>query len=239
MKYLVHLDSRQSSTKDNAGQCMFQLSQAIVGARECRVISFTFANFLFNVAAPNNTFVFSNFVLTVPDGHYTLQALLDQMNSIVTALPAFTDHWTPGTHAPFEVVAGQSDVVLFTLGSNVLQGGGLYPVFGLSGQNTGSFFGLADLAQPTAIGLSSSSLQAPDTLFVTTYPAPAASLFHLQHLSSVYGEVEPPENSMHTQSQIRLSSANLTQIAIEVVDPANLRVLREIGPWSLLLEIRT
>ena len=69
MKFSLFLDSR-SSQGYNPSQCVWALQETIVGAVECKILSFNFCNTLNNVQSAN-TLVFSTVTVPVPPGNYS------------------------------------------------------------------------------------------------------------------------------------------------------------------------
>ena len=140
----LYLDSRQSSEVvpahyTNNGQfipnstsssCRFVLPQPIVNCLQVRTISFTYANTLYNVRAPNNTLIFNtNYIdppnpnymtITVPDGYYTIEKLADTINGLLVRHPEFFRNIISAPSNPVEVRGPNS--FLWTIHNNVLVG---------------------------------------------------------------------------------------------------------------------
>jgi len=109
MKFDLFLDSRQS-TGARVSSCNFQLNQQIVNAVQVRILSFTFANTLYNVTAPGNTLIFD--VVT-----NSATSLLH-----VRGLRFLHKHRTDGnTCLRSQAASGGT----WTIGTNILQGGSM------------------------------------------------------------------------------------------------------------------
>lgn len=233
MKFLVYLDSR-NSTGPRASSCRFELNQPIVNGSQVRVVSFVFANTLFNVTSDNNTLIFSSFTMTIPVGRYSATQLVDYINTTCNATPAFTTgHAVPPDPVPLTIVAGQ---VSWKIGDNVLQPCSALTIFCVSGYFTGNFSTNIFLANPWALSLHSPSLVGT-TRFVCANPNRITAPFYVHQIQSAFGDVESSESSIALQYSTPLSHANLQQLDVLVLDPFSNRELVELSSWSCLLEV--
>ena len=238
MRYLVYLDSR-ASTGQRPSNCFFSLNQPIVNGSRVRVVSFSFANTLFNVDSSNNTLVFSTFTLTIPVGNYTMQNLVDVINQGCLANSAFTGVAPNPPAVPCIQWHEITQTVQFTIGSNVLYPSSAFAIFQLDPNNAAGYFENFScnifLASPWAIALNSPSLVGNETRFVSCNRI--STPFYVQHIESGWGEVETANNSLQMNYSATLSHANINQLNVVVTDPYSNRELEEISAWSCLLEI--
>ena len=235
MKYLVHLASTQSvGVRPSSAQ--YILNNQIINATQLRVVSFSYANNFWNVVDGANTLVFNSGVVTVPSGYYTFVDLIHYINQSLLTLPAFLANFISLN----AVVLTNQNAAAWTIGSNVLQGGGLYPVFLLARgqQYSGNFETPIWLSSPLAIALNSASFQGANR-FVTTAPLPTSSPFYVEQVTSAYGEVSSSEASIDLGWKTPLGHENLSLITIVVTDVTTGRELTEMSHYSLLLEITT
>ena len=235
MKYLVHLASTQSvGVRPSSAQ--YILNQQIVNATQLRVVSFSYANQLWNVVAGANTLVFDTGNVTVPEGHYSFGDLINYINESLLTLPASVANLT-GSDA---VVLSSQNTALWSIGDNVLQSGGLYPTFLLNVglEYSGNFETLIWLPTPLAIALNSASFQGPNR-FVTTAPLPTSSPFYIEQVTSSYGEISSSEASIDLGWKTPLGHENLSLVSIIITDVTSGRELVEMSHYSLLLEIST
>lgn len=239
MRYLLYLDSRQS-TGPRTSSCSFYLNQQLVNATALKVISFSFANTLYNVTTLNNTLVFDTLTdtlnVTLDPGFYSFSDLITAINTACLASSPFVSNLGG---APNAVVLNSALQAVWTIGSNILQSGSLYANFLLQpGTYTGNFTTTIFLASPLAIALQSNALSGPSR-FVTCYPQPTTSYFYCQAIQSGYGDVEPANSSIQQRWEIPLSHNNLNTVDVSLFDPATNRELTEMSQWSLILEIDT
>lgn len=234
MRFLVYLDSRRS-TGARPSNCFFQLNQPIIGGTQSRLVSFVFSNSLFNVTSENNTLVFSTTTVVIPSGHYSFSQLVTYLDTQLLATPAFVALMGG---APNAVVLSASNTALWTIGTNVLQGGTFYPNLVLQAGTTatGNFETLLFLASPMAIALNSPSIQGPSR-FVNSVPQAITSPFYVANVESSFGEMESSSPSLQLQWVCPLSHANVQGLNVVVTDPENGRELTELSHWSALLEI--
>jgi hypothetical protein len=234
MRYLTFLDSRQS-TGTNPATCNYNLNQTILGGTQVRVLSFTYANTLHNVISGLNSLVFNTVTITVEPGFYTFADFITNINDQLMADAGFAANLGAN---PAAVTLSAQNTALWTIGTNGLLGGGLYPTFLLqSGDNyTGDFETSIFLAAPMAVALTCPALQGPDR-FITSYPVQISSPFYVQHVSSAFGEMEPSAPSLQAQYASPLGQTSINTMQIQLTDPATGRVLTEVSQWSILLEI--
>ena len=234
MKYQVYLDSR-SSSGPRPSTAVFQLNQTIINAIQVKVLSFTFANTLFNVVSPFNTLVFSGgFTITVTPGFYDFADFINGINTQMLANAAFV---TALGGNPNGITLGAQNNAIWTLGTNVLLGGGLYNTFLLqAGNYTSNFTTTIFLAAPQAIALTSPALQGAQR-FAVTYGVPISTPFFVQHIESGFGDMEPSNSAIELGWKVELSHNNIGEITVLLTDPQNSRELTELSMWSILLEI--
>lgn len=236
MKYQLYLDSRQSSGP-RPSSCFFNLNQTINNAIQVKVLSFVFANTLFNVIAPFNTLVFSTVTITVPPGFYAFSDFITYINTAMLASAPFV---TALGMNPNGIALSAQNTALWSLGTNVLMGGGLYSTFILQpGNYTASFDSPIFLAAPQALSLISPSLSGNNSRFATAFGVPISAPFYTQAVGSGFGEMEQPSTSIEMQSKTELNYAQLDQITVLIADPNTGREVSELSMWSLLLEIAT
>lgn len=234
MRFLIYLDSRQS-TGNRPSNCFFNLNQPVINGSQARLVSFVFANSLFNVTENNNTLVFSTTTVNLPAGYYTFSQFVGAINTQLLAAPAFVALMGG---APNAVVLGPNNTATWTIGTNILQSGSLYSnlVLQRAATATGNFATLLFLAQPMAIALNSPSIQGPSR-FVNTHPLAVTSPFYVAHIESGFGEIESSSPSLQLQWVTPLSHANIQGFNVVLTDPQNERELTEMSHWSALLEI--
>lgn len=234
MRYLVYLDSRQS-TGTNPATCNFNLNQTIIGGDRVRVVSFTYANTLFNVVAGLNTLAFDTVTISVPPGFYTFADFTANINAQLMATPAFVANL--GGNPAAVTLSAQNNAV-WTIGTNQMLGGGLYPSFLLQSGSTftGNFQTAIFLAAPLGVALTCPALVGPDR-FITCYPTQISSPFYVAHVTSAFGTMEPSQPSLQLQYSIPLGRTSINTMQIQLTDPNTARVLTEISQWSILLEI--
>lgn len=236
MKYLVYLDSR-ASIGPRPSNCSFNLNQPIVNGSRVRVVSFSFANTLYNVDSSNNTLTFSTFTLTIPVGYYTAQNLVDYINTACLANGAFAGATPNPPSSP--CITWDTQTVQFAIGSNILYPCSAFAIFQLDPTNSGgymeNFHCNMFLASPWAIALNSPSLVGNETRFISCNRI--TSPFYVQHIESGFGEIETANNSLQMNYSATLSHANISQLGVIVSDPYSNRELEEISAWSCILEI--
>lgn len=234
MRYLVYLDSRQS-TGSNAATCNFNLNQTILGGTQVRVLSFTYGNTLRNVISGLNSLVFNSVTITVEPGFYNFADFITNINDQLMADAAFVANLGGN---PAAVTLGPQNTALWTIGTNGLLGGGLYPtlLLNVGDTYTADFETGLFLAAPMAVALTCPALQGPDR-FITSYPVQVSSPFYVQHVASAFGEMEPSAASLEARYAQPLGQTSINTLQVQLTDPATSRVLTEISQWSILLEI--
>lgn len=236
MRFLTYLDSRQS-TGSSPATCSFNLNQTILGGTQVRVVSFVFANSLYNVVSGLNTLIFDTVTITVSPAFWTFADLLANINAQLMATPAFVAKLGGN---PAAITLSAANTALFTIGTNGLIGGSMYPsfFFPAGSTHTANFETGIFLSSPMCVALTSPALQGPDR-FITTYPTPVSSPFYLQHVVSGWGEMESSASSLQLQYAIPLGHTSINNLQIQLTDPNTNRVLSEISQWSLILEVST
>lgn len=237
MKYLVYLDSR-NSTGPRPSSCVFNLNQAIVNASSCRVVSFVFENTLYNVDPSNNTLVFNSGTFVIPVGYYTAQQLIDYICAATMAWTPFSGNEGGSPLNPPLVWNANSCTVDWHIGNgNILLPCSVYSIFLLDPNQTytNDFTTSLFLGSPWALALNSPSL-AGNNRFVSSVPNQPSSPFYVHHIQSGHGEIESSEPSIALQYSTPLSHANIQQLFVTITDPYSSRELTEIGAWSCLLE---
>lgn len=235
MKYLVYLDSR-NAPGFRSSNCIFNLNQPIVNASRVRVVSFVFANNLYNITPQNNALVFDTFTLVIPVGHYTQTQLLAYINAQCAANAAFQAAH-PTNPCVWEDDIDKS-ILIWNIGDQSLRPTSLFlmeanpTVFGYNHVfGTGIFLG-----SPWAIALNSPTLQGT-TRFVNAVPNQISAPFYVQHIQSANGQIESSDASINMQYAVPLSHANMQQLHVILSDPYLNRELTEIGAWSCILEV--
>ena len=234
MKYLVYLDSRQSML-DQPSRCRFSLNQTIIGAKQYRVLSFTFANTLYNVPAGANQLVFNTVTVSLNPAFYTYSDLITAINAQLMASTGFKANLPNGTTAA--VTLNANNTANWTIGTNVLQSGGLYPTFQLLPRvsYTANFTTLIFIAGPMAVALNSGALSGLDRY--VTAGVPISQPFYIQQITSGYGQMESSEPALTLGYTGALSNQNIDTISVQLYDPQSWRELTEMSQWSILLEI--
>lgn len=233
-KFQLFLDSR-TSTGPNPSQCVFELNDAIVGAVECRVLSFTFANTLFNVQAGANTLIFNTpTTVVIPPGNYSATALATYIDSVLLATPAFVANMGG---APDAVVL-VNDQLSWSIGTNVLTGGTFYPSLVLQQGTslTGNFVTDLFLAIPLALGLHSTVLNPSDRRFIGVAPQQMSNAFYTHVIASGFGQMEPTLPAIARKERFQLSSLCISRLDVAIRDSTTFALLPEMNHWCLLLE---
>ena len=232
MKYILYLDSLQS-TGARASASVFHLNQQILNAMQVKVLAFTFGNTLHNIVASSNTLIFDTVTVTVPPANYTFAELLTYLNTTLMANVAFAAKMV----ALQALQLDTENNVLWTIGLNILQGGTLLSVFGITETKTGSFQSFLYLARPSSIAISCNAFHGGNDRFVTTKDNSIQNVFYVGQIQSGFGEEEPPNYDYQFTTQ--LSRSNLSQIELSIFNPCDSRELTELTHFSLTLELLT
>lgn len=234
MKDRIFLDSR-FALGQIPSTCGFPLNHQIVNAKQVKVMSFSFANTLYNVSSLNNTLVFNLLTVTLPPAFYSFSAFVTAINTALLANGPFV---AAMGGAPNAVVLNTDNTASWTIGTNTLQGGTLYPNLVLAAGNsyTGNFVTNLFLACPQAIQLESSSLQGSDSRY-SACNASISNPFAIFVIESAFGQMESVGQSNQLLESTQLSNSNISRLDVVLRDASTLRELSEISHWCCLLEI--